>query len=107
MNVLQRFTLSDGSTVCIEGEELRGGGGPVGVSDQVTEAGRTLGDALKSLPALIREVHESVLSRLTAPAQVQIEFGAKISGEVGVIVAKSQAEANFKVSVTWKPADKL
>lgn len=32
---------------------------------------------------------------------MNIEFGIKLGGETGVILAKGTAEVNFKVDVTW------
>jgi hypothetical protein len=31
-----------------------------------------------------------------------VEFGLKIGGEAGVIIAKGTAEVNFTVRVSWK-----
>ena len=37
-----------------------------------------------------------------SPEEMQVEFGLKIGGETGVIVAKGTAEVNFIVRMTWK-----
>jgi hypothetical protein len=43
--------------------------------------------------------------REMAPGEMTVEFGVKMGCETGVIIAKGAAEANFKVTMSWK-ADK-
>lgn len=37
-----------------------------------------------------------------SPDETELEFGLKIGGETGIIVAKGTAEVNFTIRVTWK-----
>jgi hypothetical protein len=61
----------------------------------------TLEGALENLkPSLLK------ISRLLkdmAP-ETEVEFGLKIGGETGVIIAKGTAEVNFTVRMSWKRA---
>lgn len=41
--------------------------------------------------------------RTLSPTESSIEFGLKMGGETGIIVAKGSAEANFKLTLAWKP----
>jgi hypothetical protein len=60
----------------------------------------TLEGALANLkPSLAKVV--GVL-RDMAPGEVTLEFGMKMGGETGVIIAKGTAEVNFKVTMSWK-----
>jgi hypothetical protein len=60
----------------------------------------TLEQALTSLkPAL--QTMKQVLKEL-APDEAEIEFGLKIGGESGVIIAKGTAEVNFVIRMSWK-----
>jgi hypothetical protein len=60
----------------------------------------TLEDALTSLkPSLAKIVH---VLREIAPDEATVEFGLKMGGETGVIIAKGTAEVNFKVCMSWK-----
>ncbi len=44
------------------------------------------------------------LARLPHPERVAVEFGVKLGGEAGVpMLTKASGEANFKVSIEWKP----
>jgi hypothetical protein len=37
-----------------------------------------------------------------APDEVQVTFGIRLSGEMGAVIAKTSAEANFEVVLRWK-----
>jgi hypothetical protein len=72
---------------------------PGGVADRAVV---TLEDALGKLkPSL----HKIVLFlKDLAPDDTVVEFGLKIGGETGVIIAKGTAEVNFTVRMSWKSA---
>jgi hypothetical protein len=60
----------------------------------------TLEETLTHLkPSLSKVVH---MLRGTAPDEMEVEFGLKMGGETGVIVAKGTAEVNFRVTLAWK-----
>lgn len=68
-----------------------------GVADR---ARVTLEEALaKVKPSLHEIVH---LLQELAPEHTEVEFGLKIGGETGVIVAKGTAEVNFTIRMSWK-----
>jgi hypothetical protein len=61
----------------------------------------TFEEALSRLkPSLQKIVH--MLSAMS-PDETEVEFGLKIGGETGLIVAKGTAEVNFTVRMSWKP----
>jgi hypothetical protein len=61
----------------------------------------TLEGALEKLkPSLQKVVH--FLKELS-PDETGVEFGLKMGGEIGVIIAKGTAEVNFIVRMSWKP----
>jgi hypothetical protein len=67
----------------------------------VAQAQVTLEDALAKLkPSLQKIVH--VLKELS-PDETVMEFGLKMGGETGVIIAKGTAEVNFTIRMSWKP----
>jgi len=60
----------------------------------------TLEEALGKLkPPLQKIMH---LLREMAPDETEVEFGLKIGGETGMIIAKGTAEVNFTVRMSWK-----
>jgi hypothetical protein len=60
----------------------------------------TLEEALNKLkPSLEKIVH---LLKELSPGETVLEFGIKMGGETGVIIAKGTAEVNFTVRLSWK-----
>ena len=70
---------------------------------KVTDRARlTLDEALTKLkPSLDKILH--VLKEMS-PDETELEFGLKIGGETGVIIAKGTTEVNFVVRMSWKSA---
>ena len=65
----------------------------------IARAQVTLEEALAKLkPSLQKVVH---LLKELSPDQTVVEFGLKLGGETGVIIAKGTAEVNFKVTMSW------
>lgn len=59
----------------------------------------TLEEALTNLkPSLQKVVH---LLKELSPDHTVLEFGLKVGGETGVIIAKGAAEVNFKITMSW------
>jgi hypothetical protein len=67
----------------------------------VAQASRSLESSLLSLRPALAGLAET-LNALT-PETVSIEFGVKLGGETGVILAKGTAEVHFTVNVQWTP----
>lgn len=62
----------------------------------------TLEEALANLkPSLSKVVH---FLKEMSPDETEVEFGLKVGGETGVIIAKGTVEANFSVRMSWKSA---
>jgi hypothetical protein len=60
----------------------------------------TLEDALGKLKPALHKVVD--LLQDLSPDETVVEFGLKLGGETGVIVAKGTAEVNFVVRMSWK-----
>ncbi|WP_410582709.1 CU044_2847 family protein [Amycolatopsis sp. lyj-108] len=80
------------------------------LSDDLVLASRdstaVFGRAQTSLEAALNQVKPSLvkvaaLVKELAPSETKLEFGLKMGGETGVIVAKGTAEANFKLTLVW------
>jgi hypothetical protein len=67
---------------------------------KVTDRARvTLEEALAALqPSLGKIIH---LLKELSPDETVLEFGLKIGGETGVIIAKGTAEVNFAIRMSW------
>ncbi|MGW4028360.1 CU044_2847 family protein [Streptomyces sp. NPDC004838] len=53
------------------------------------------------------EAARTVLDRVSelAPAAVEVKFGVKVNGTANWLVAKTAAEANFEITLTWHPSE--
>ena len=56
----------------------------------------------ESIARLKPSLHKVVsLLRELSPDQTEMEFGLKVGGETGLIIAKGTAEVNFRVTMSW------
>jgi hypothetical protein len=76
--------------------ELAADGGGV-----VAKARTSLEGALREIRPAVEKVVDTV--RALGPDKVEIEFGLKVGGETGVVIAKGTSEVNFVVRMQWKP----
>ena len=65
-----------------------------------TLARTTLEDAVVSLRPSLSKLFNMLLEVM--PGEATVEFGLKMGGEAGLIIAKGTAEVNFKVTMSWK-----
>lgn len=97
--------LADGSEVLVavnpkdvsEDLVLAAATDPYQIAARATE---TLEELLEKITPTVQAVSEWVRAR--SPDECGVEFGLKLGGEAGVIVAKGTAEVNFMVKLTWK-----
>ncbi|NEA58339.1 hypothetical protein G3I60_30345 [Streptomyces sp. SID13666] len=73
--------------------ELAAGG------DLVARAKVSLQEALDQVKPALSKVADMV--RELRPQEAEIEFGLKMGGETGVVIAKGTAEVNFAVRLVW------
>ena len=78
----------------------------VGVADSVAKAsGDAFKKALGSLGELVQLLEASVGKMPTRPDKVEMEFGAKISGDCDLWIVSGEGEADFKVTLSWGKPD--
>ena len=70
---------------------------PVGADEVVGRVREAVRPAVAAAHAVLERVIE------LRPAQVEVKFGIKVNGTANWLVAKTSAEANFEVTLTWKP----
>jgi hypothetical protein len=103
MPYVVEMPLDDGDTVLIEvGESDESGIGRVSRADEVAaKATDTLQAALGRVRPAIQAVVAQLRDGLDPPDKLTLQFGIKITAEVGVVVAKAATEANFTVTAEW------
>jgi len=106
---LVEFALDQGGSVVVEVEELPAGPVTRGFgkdrSALVEHADKTFEDAA----AAVTPAAQSLITRLRTikdpPDEIGIEFGVQLSAQTGAFIASVAADANFKVSMTWRRRD--
>lgn len=107
MKRLVEFFLDQGGSVLVEVDEppvgpaVRGGLGKDS-STLVEKADKTFEDATATVTPAARSLIARLRSIDDAPDEVGLEFGVQLSAQTGAFIAAVAAEANFKVSMTWR-----
>jgi hypothetical protein len=67
-----------------------------------------LGKAARNIDAAFIEIRNAAdalfdeMSRAASlPQEIEVEFGIKLNAEVGAVIARSQAEGHFQVTLRW------
>jgi hypothetical protein len=95
------YTTRNG-VVLIEHNKAESGMSPVSaMGDLVHDTGEAFETALARIQDVLEPIEKAVWNRLTDADALSVEFGFKLSGTAGIIIASSQLEGNFKVSVSW------
>ena len=102
MGRLLELDVADGGSILVEVDEPEGPltrGGRQG--DMITKAGETLEQVLGQLGPVLQGMVTQIRANAEWPDEVQIEFAVKLSADANVIVARSGAEANFRIALKW------
>jgi Trypsin-co-occurring domain 1 len=111
MTRLVEFPLENGGSVIVEVDDRGARDDRVvrrgfGESAHPAEIAARAGETLEAAFGRIQPAAGAMVSRLRgltdAPEEIEIEFGIQLSAELGVIVAHTAGEANFRVSLRWK-----
>lgn len=109
MKRLVEFPLDQGGSVLVEIDEPPVGPATRGLgrdrSGVVEEAGKTFEEATAAVTPAARSLIARLRSMEDAPDEVGVEFGVQLSAQTGAFIASVAAEANFKVSLTWRRPD--
>ncbi len=108
MKRLLEYPLKDGSLVLVEVEEperpstaaIRGV--QLSSHEVVERATQTFEDALEKVKPAAGAIIAKLKELKSPPDQIGLEFGIKFSAKAGAVIASADAEANFKVTLSWK-----
>ncbi len=105
MKVAQ-FQLNNGKTILVEVDQSleSGAAAPASADGPWYKAKATFDDAMQAIQPLAEQAVESLDRMLVKPESYEFEFGMKLSASLGMIVAKGETEANFKIKMVWKTA---
>lgn len=111
MHRLVEFPLEGGGSVVVDvdgpalayGETVRGDVTRGRADDVVARTGETFEAAFERIRPAATAAIGSLRTMTDRPQEVEIEFGIKLSAEIGAVIAHTAAEANFRVTLRWKP----
>lgn len=95
------FRLEDGGSVIVEGIDTssttvtRGG-----ISEKIVESSKTFDEVLQGLKPIASAIQKSLVE-INNPDEITVEFGVKIGGKTGIILASLETEVNFQISIKW------
>lgn len=109
MALYVEFSNDDGGgRIVAEMSEDEAGVIPVGLNPGAVARRAAVG--IDEALSQIREVADAALRNVrqisSTPDEVRIEFGVKLTAEVGAVVARTGGEAQFLVSLTWQRDDR-
>jgi Trypsin-co-occurring domain 1 len=103
---LVEFQLDEGGSFLVEVDEPADGAVVRGLgkdrSTLVESADKTFEQAIETVTPAARSLITRLRSIEDAPDEVGVEFGVQLSAQTGAFIASVAAEANFKVSMTWR-----
>jgi hypothetical protein len=95
------FKLKNGAVVYVDVPQADHGG-LVANPGLPAQAKQTFEDAVST----VQPVAEALLAQFRTlsvhPDEVSLEFGITLKVDAGVLIARTGAEANFKIAVKWK-----
>ncbi|WP_454698072.1 CU044_2847 family protein [Arthrobacter humicola] len=101
MTEILRYEVGSGM-VLVEAEESSFGVEHPSRDDQgIQDTGRRLEDALAAIRPAAKAAAD-VLADL-APEHLELQFGVKLAGAAGAIIARNVVEAHFIVRMSWTP----
>ncbi|UOX87626.1 hypothetical protein MUY14_38865 [Amycolatopsis sp. FBCC-B4732] len=86
----------DGETVVKVEIEPTAGFRPASPGQIVGQVARAAEPAIEAARVIIEKIKKA------KPTEAKVKFGVKVSGGSDWFVAKTSAEANFEITVTWK-----
>ena len=110
MKRLVEFPLQEGGTLLVEVDApegyaettTRGGVVKAARPGEVADKARdTSEDALDKIKPAAQAIIDKLRALHDAPDEIGVEFGIKLSAEVGAFIASAGVEANYTVTLKW------
>jgi hypothetical protein len=97
-----QVTLPDGRSLYLGGGGSDAGLSAVSASGRIAKAGADAFEkGMATFGTLFSVLDKAVSALPQRPDKVQMEFAARLTGECDLWIVSGEAEAEFKVTVTW------
>ncbi|MED7947867.1 CU044_2847 family protein [Streptomyces sp. BE303] len=104
MTTRTEFTLASGGMLVVESESTGAGVAPAG-RGSLERAGATVRDSLHTVVNTASDVIDAFRALPRRPDEIEVGFGVKLDGSVGVILAGGTAGVHFNVTLRWSPEE--
>ncbi|GHA02381.1 hypothetical protein GCM10010329_25320 [Streptomyces spiroverticillatus] len=101
MSELMQFKTEDGGNVVVEIDHAPRGATLVSRRDNLLDAGRSFNDALEGIRTAAESALRTFRGGALSPDGVELEFGVKLTGEAGAVIAKTSMEGHITVKLAW------
>jgi hypothetical protein len=106
MRKLIEYPLQGGGTVLVQVEDASTGPVTRGLRERAKDMAQRSSQTFEEATQSVTPAAETLISRLKRvehpPDEIGLEFGIQLAAEAGAFIASAAAEANFKVSLTWR-----
>ncbi|HJV99671.1 MAG TPA: CU044_2847 family protein [Arthrobacter sp.] len=102
MTEVVRYEVGSGTVLVEVDGNSYGVNHPARNEQGIVDAGRRLEDALASVRPAAAAVVEAM--RELAPEQMEIEFGVKLAGDAGAVIARNSGDGHFILRMSWSPS---
>ncbi|MEO8282795.1 MAG: CU044_2847 family protein [Pseudarthrobacter sp.] len=102
MTEVVRYEVGSGTVLVEVADNSYGVDHPARNEQGILDAGRRLEDALASVRPAAKAVVEAM--RELAPEEMEIEFGVKLAGNAGAVIARNSADGHFILRMSWSAA---
>lgn len=100
-----RFSLDGGGDVVIEVDDDEAGVALASRGDDAAElASMTYAEALTGIRRAADATLRQFRQMTSRPDQVEVEFGVRLTAAAGAVIARTEAEAQLVVRLTWAGA---
>ena len=102
MRYLVEYPLEGGGSVAVETDGTAGGAMRGWNRDEATaRASETFERAIDRVRPAAEAVLASFRDAAQRPDDIEIEFGIALTAEAGAVIARTQGEVHFRVTVRW------
>ena len=99
------FMLDD-ETFVVVAPVLADGSSPVGWSDRLETAKKTLREALAPVTAAATQVVDSFQKAGRRPDEIEVTIGVTLDAKLGAVISSASAEAHLDVTLRWHAPEK-
>ena len=103
MREVREFSISGQPTIYVEITDDERDTEYQLVSRSEPEPVESFEKALDAVRPAAEKLMQTINGLLIRPEEVEIEFGIKLSGKVGALIASTSTEGHFNVKLKWQP----